>query len=106
MAEFESVVLVAGNVVSARPAPEVRNPSYRVEVDFGPDVGVLKTLAQISNLYEPEDLPGRQVIGLVNVPPKQIGPALSQFLLTGFYRDDGVVLAVPDMAVPDGARLA
>jgi len=106
MEQFESVCLVVGTVVSARRAAEVRNPSYRVEVDFGAEVGTLKTVAQITDLYDPEELPGRQVIGLVNVPSKQIGPVTSQFLLTGFYRDDGVVLAVPDQPVPNGARLA
>ena len=106
MDDFQSVCLVVGTVVSARSAPEVRNKSYRVEVDFGPDHGILKTLAQITDLYDPSDLPGRQVIGLVNIAPKQIGPTTSEFLLAGFYRDDGVVLAIPEREVPDGARLA
>jgi tRNA-binding protein len=105
--DFEQVELRAGTVVRAEPFPEARHPAYKVWVDFGGELGVRKTSARITDLYQPEDLVGRQIIGVVNFPARQIGPIRSEFLLTGFYRDDGsVVMAVPDQPVPDGAKLA
>ncbi|HSR42565.1 MAG TPA: tRNA-binding protein, partial [Longimicrobiales bacterium] len=99
--DFEAVELRAGTVVSAEPFPEARKPAYVVRADFGPEVGVLKCSARIADLYRPEELVGRQILGVVNFPPKQIGPMRSEFLLTGFYREDGaVVLAVPEREVP------
>lgn len=104
--EFERVELRAGTVVDAREFPEARQPAYIVTVDFGPDIGLKRTSARITDHYAPEDLLGRQVIGVVNFPVKQIGPMRSEFLLTGLYREDGsVILAVPDQDVPNGARL-
>lgn len=104
--EFEKVELRAGTVVSAEAFPEARNPAYVLRVDFGPEIGVLKSSAQVTDLYEPDELVGRQVLAVVNFPPKQIGPLRSECLVTGCYREDGsVVLAVPDKPVPDGARL-
>jgi len=105
--DFEKVELRAGTIVAAEDFPEARRPAYRLTVDFGAAVGTRRSSAQITDLYKPEDLIGRQVIAVVNFPPKRIGPFLSECLVTGFYRDDGeVVLAVPDGQVPDGARLA
>jgi tRNA-binding protein len=104
--DFEAVEIRVGTVVSAETFPEARKPAYRIRADFGPEVGVLQSSAQITDLYQPEDLVGRQIVGVVNFPPKQIGPVRSEFLVTGFYREDGaVVLAVPDLGVPNGARL-
>lgn len=104
--DFEKVELRAGRIVEAREFPEARKPAYRLRVDFGPEIGVLKSTAQLTALYRPEDLEGRLVIGVVNFPPKQVGPAISECLITGFYRSDGaVVLAVPDGEVDPGARL-
>jgi len=104
--DFTRVELRAGTIVAAEPFPEARRPAYRLRVDFGPEIGERKSSAQITDLYALEDLVGRQVIGVVNFPPKQIGPMRSECLVTGFYRDDGaVVLAVPDQAVPNGAKL-
>lgn len=104
--DFERVELRVGTVITAEPFPEARRPAYRLTVDFGPDVGVKKSSAQITNLYSCEELVGRQVVGVVNFPPKQIGPMMSECLVTGFYREDGaVVLAVPDKPVPNGAKL-
>ena len=95
-----------GTVVKVEDFPEAKKPAYKVTVDFGPDIGVKRSSAQITDLYSKEDLLGRQVIGVVNFPPKQIGPVMSELLLTGFYRPDGaVVLAVPERSVPDGAKL-
>jgi len=104
--DFEKVELRVGTVVKVEDFPEAKKPAYKVTVDFGPDIGVKRSSAQITDLYSKEDLLGRQVIGVVNFPPKQIGPVMSELLLTGFYRPDGaVVLAVPERSVPDGAKL-
>ena len=106
-AQFEAVELRVGTVVAAEPFPEARRPAYRLKVDFGAQLGVRKSSAQITDLYRCEDLVGRQVIGVVNFPPKQIGPFMSECLVTGFVQDDGaVVLAVPDREVSNGQRLA
>ena len=105
--EFEAVELRAGTILEVEEFPEARKPAWKITVDFGGDIGVKKTSAQITDLYGPEDLVGRQIIGVVNFPPRQIGPLHSEFLLTGFYRDDGaVVMAVPERPVPNGAKLA
>ena len=106
-ADFEKVELRVGTVVRAEPFPEARHPAYKVWVDFGEPLGVRKTSARITELYRPEELVGRQILGVINFPPRQIGPIRSEFLLTGFHREDGsVVIATPDQAVPNGARLA
>lgn len=104
-ADFEKVLLVAGTVVRAEPFPEARKPALKVWVDFGP-YGEKKTSAQIAALYKPEELVGRQVVGVINFPAKQIGPITSEFLLTGFNTDEGVVLTAIERAVPNGTRLA
>lgn len=105
--EFESVDLRAGTVIAVDDFPEARKPAYKVTVDFGPELGIRRTSAQITIHYTKDDLIGRQVIGVVNFPPKQIGPVMSEFLLVGFYRDGNtVILAVPDKVVPNGAKLA
>lgn len=103
--EFERVLMVAGTVVRAEVFPEARKPALKVWVDFGP-YGEKKTSAQIAGLYTPEQLVGRQVVGVINFPPKQIGPFVSEFLLTGFATDDGVVLTALERAVANGTRLA
>ena len=105
--EFEQVELRVGTVVDVQPFPEARKPAYKVVADFGEEIGNLKCSAQITDLYSMEDLMGRQIIGVVNFPPKQIGPIMSQFLLTGFVRSDGaVVIAQPEQGVENGAKLA
>lgn len=104
--EFMRVELRAGTVISAEEFPEARKPAYKVTVDFGPEIGIRKTSAQITDLYKVEELVGKQVLGVVNFPAKQIGPMRSEFLLTGVYGDgNAVILAVPDKPVPNGARL-
>jgi len=104
--QFEAVEMRAGTIVSVEDFPAARKPAYKIAVDFGPEIGVRRTSAQVTTVYSKEDLLGRQVMGVVNFPPKQIGPVRSEFLLTGFYRDDGaVILAVPERPVQNGARL-
>lgn len=104
---FLAVDLRLGTVVRAEPFPEARRPAYRVWVDFGPEIGELKSSAQITDLYTPATLVGRQVIGVVNLPPKQVGPFRSECLITGFVGADGAVtLASVDRPLPNGTRLA
>jgi len=104
--DFEKIQLRAGTIVAAEVFAAAHKPAYILRVDFGDELGIRKSSARITDLYTPEELVGRQVLAVVNFPPKQIGPMRSECLVTGFYRDDGaVVLAVPDKAVPDGTRL-
>ncbi len=104
--DFAKVELRAGTVMKVEPFPEARKPAYKLSIDFGPQIGVLVSSAQITAHYQPDQLLGRQVIGVVNFPEKRIGPFLSQCLTTGFYREDGsVILAVPEQPVPNGAKL-
>jgi len=103
--DFEKVRIVAGTVVRVEPFPQARKPAWKVWVDFGP-YGEKKTSAQIVALYAADDLIGRQIVGVVNFPEKQIGPFRSEFLLTGFQTDDGVVLTSVERPVPNGTRLA
>ena len=104
--DFERVELRVGTVVEVEAFPEAHKPAYKLSVDFGPEIGMRRSSVQITAHYTPEELKGRQVVGVVNFPPKRIGPFMSECLITGFYREDGtVILAVPDKAVPNGAKL-
>lgn len=104
--DFEKVELRVGTVIDAQPFPEARKPAYILQVDFGEEIGIRKSSAQITDLYTKDELIGKQVIAVVNFPAKQIGPVKSQCLVSGFYREDGaVVLAVPDQPVHNGAKL-
>ncbi|MDN3517301.1 tRNA-binding protein [Aquisalimonas lutea] len=104
--QFQAVEMRAGTITHAETFPEARRPAYKLTVDFGPELGSLRSSAQVTDRYTPEDLVGRQVLAVVNFPPKQIGPMRSECLVTGFYADDGsIVLAVPDQPVHNGARL-
>lgn len=103
--DFEKVLIVAGTIIRVEPFPEARKPAWKVWVDFGP-YGERKTSAQIAALYTPESLLGKQIVGVVNFPEKQIGPFRSQFLLTGFPTEQGVVITTVERPVPNGTRLA
>jgi tRNA-binding protein len=104
--DFTKVELRVGRVLEARPFPEARKPAYVLHVDFGAEIGVRKSSAQITALYQPEDLVGRLVVAVVNFPKKQIGPFVSECLVTGFHNEAGeVALCVPDQAVPLGTKL-
>lgn len=104
--EFIRVELRVGRVLRAEPFREAIKPAYILEVDFGPEIGVRKSSAQITQLYAPEELVGRLVVAVVNFPPKQIGPFMSECLVTGFHDEQGrVALCVPDRPVPPGTKL-
>lgn len=104
--DFDKVELRAGRIISAEPFDEARKPAYILHVDFGDDIGVKKSSAQLTGLYTPEDLTGKLVVGVVNFPDKQIGPVMSECLITGFSNEQNdVALCVPDKQVPPGAKL-
>ena len=104
--QFLAVDIRVGTIVAAEPYPEARKPSLKLTIDFGPGIGTRRSSAQIAQLYEPAALLGRQVAGVVNFPPRQIGKFMSEVLTLGFPDSQGnVVLFAPDQRVPNGARL-
>ncbi len=105
--DFKKIDIRVGTIIDVKEFPEARLPAYKLEVDFGPEIGVKKSSAQITDLYTKESLPGKQVLAVINFPPKQIGPFMSECLVTGLHRPDGsVVLSTVDMDLPNGAKLA
>jgi len=104
--DFAKVEFRVGQIIMAEIFAEARKPAYVLLVDFGPEIGVKKSSAQITALYQPEELIGRHVVGVINFPKKQIGPVMSECLITGFQNENKeVVLCVPDRPVPLGAKL-
>jgi tRNA-binding protein len=105
-ADFDKIDIRAGTIVEAEPYPEARKPSIKLRIDFGLALGIKKSSAQITKHYEPAELVGRQVMAVVNFPPRQIGKFMSEVLTLGFPDEDGeVVLGAIDKRVPDGGRL-
>ena len=106
-ADFSKVELRVGTIIAADPFPQARKPAWKLTVDFGSAVGTRRSSAQITDLYSVDELLGKQVLAVTNFPPKQIGPFMSECLVTGFQTEDGsVVLAGPDQVVTNGLRLA
>lgn len=104
--EFEKVELRVGTVLEVHEFPEARRPAWKLTIDFGDEIGIKKSSAQITVLYEKQDLVGKQVVAVVNFPRKQIGPYMSECLVTGFSNSDGaIVLIAPDSPVPNGSKL-
>lgn len=105
--DFEQVELRTGTITKVEEFPQARRPAYKITADFGDEIGKLRSSAQVTHLYSADDLLGRQIIGVVNFPAKQIGPMMSEYLLTGFTQSDGsVVLAQPERPVDNGLKLA
>lgn len=104
--DFIKVELRVGRIVGAEPFPEARKPAYILQIDFGPEIGTRKSSAQITRLYRTEELIGKLVVAVINFPRKQIGPLMSECLVTGFHDEHGdVALCVPDKPVPPGTKL-
>lgn len=104
-AEFERIELRVGTIIAVDDFPEARKPAYKLTIDFGSEIGVKRSSVQIVQLYAKDELVGRQIIGVVNFPPKKVGPFLSEVLTTGFATEEGVVLAQPERPVPNGSKL-
>lgn len=105
-ADFQKLDIRVGTITSVEPFPEARTPAFKLWVDFGPEIGTRKTSAQLTKHYTADTLLGRQVAGVVNFPPKQVGKFMSEALVLGFPDDDGdVVLVAPDRPVPNGGGL-
>lgn len=105
-ADFERVEICVGTIIEAEVFPEARKPAYKLKIDFGPEIGIKKSSAQITVHYQPEDLVGRQIMAVVNFPPRQIGPVRSEVLTLGFEDEAGaIVLAAIDKPIPNGRKL-
>jgi len=104
--DFLKIDIRTGTIIHAEPFPQARKPAYKLQIDFGPTIGIKKSSAQITVLYTPETLIGKQVAAVVNFPKRQIGPFMSEVLTLGFHNEtDDVVLFSPDSDTPDGSRL-
>jgi tRNA-binding protein len=104
---FMQIDIRTGTIIKAEAFPEARKPAYKLQIDFGPEIGTKKSSAQITELYELEELVGKQVAAVINFPPRQIGPVRSEVLTLGFANENGeIVLFSPDSKTPNGSRLA
>ncbi len=105
--EFEQVELCTGTIIEVHDFPEAHKPAWKLLIDFGEAIGTRKSSAQITDLYSREELIGKQIIAVINFPPKQIGPFISECLVTGFSQKDGsVVLAIPDKTTANGLKIS
>lgn len=105
--DFTKVELRVGKITNAKTFSEAKKPAYILEIDFGPDFGIKRSSAQITHLYSPEELIGKLVVAVLNFPRKQIGPFMSECLVTGFHNERGEVsLCIPDKPVPLGTKIA
>ncbi len=105
--DFEQVELRTGTIIEVHDFPEARKPAWKLLIDFGEQIGTRKSSAQITDLYNKEELIGKQIIAVINFPPKQIGPFISECLVTGFARENGsVVLAIPDKTTANGLKIS
>jgi tRNA-binding protein len=106
IADFEALDIRVGTIVEAEPFPEARKPAIKLRIDFGPEIGVKRSSAQITKYYQPEEIVGRQVLAVVNFPPRQIGKFMSEVLTLGVPDSEGAVVMIrPDQAVPNGGRM-
>jgi len=104
--DFQSIELRVGTIIDVQDFPEARIPAYKITADFGEEIGIKKSSAQITVLYSKEELINKQIIGVVNFPTKQIGPFISEFLVTGFIEKNwAVILAIPDKKAENGSKL-